>query len=754
MNIAFLSYSQFLFGLIIFSCSVNVKSSQHTCAGPKFGGIFLADQSTHSVVLLRDLDGNGDAESEDEWNTFFTADDFNEGSFFTIHTGQSGFVYVGDGTTDTVYRLEDINHDGDALDVGESTVWFSYDNAEGFTLPTPNGIWEGDDGAVYILNAGTIGSQPFDAVYRTVDLDGDGSANGPGEATVWCNLSILVSELLGEVQYISSAFELVFIGDTAYIMDSAGGYFLILAAQDTNENGQIDSGELRILLSESDSFGVDDFFSAATKLGPDLVVASYFSEPPHVWTLSDIDGSNTITSTDQVNTVWNGLNQPVNKSAIFNFGIASAQIGSDLYIASNQDGVFRLVDLDHDGKYDSPGEAITFRSVNTDDTIPASRPRNVEVLPEFFQARGYYGVSNVDKQNDVPWDLFEIKNELKIQPENMYENILSIYEVGVPYREGYPTLAGFADGTDDNQVKSFENIFPTAVQYFGTEDFLDTWIRDAINCDGQFSPKSTDLVRGGAITTGILSLLYYWVQFELRFSKIKADDGNFGCKGGAPHNFDEAYAFYYGPRGRSALFEMFAAVEEAGNSSITGEPYFSVQPNEIINSLFIDGIELIAPERPPLGSDECDTVEITFRDPGEVVSPIFPTEEQEGIETILYKSFLVYCAVTSRYIIKEEGLGDINDIYVANIQALRLAVAPTINSVDPEADKAILEALDAKPVNGAKLLETFDKLIEQVEYPTSPPTSSPTVKPDDDDDDHPCGDGAKCHNDLNRNLRA
>merc|ERR1712029_203765 len=103
--------------------------------------------------------------------------------------------------------------------------------------------------------------------------------------------------------------------------------------------------------------------------------------------------------------------------------------------------------------------------------------------------------------------------------------------------------------------------------------------------------------------------------------------------------------------------------------------------------------------------------------------------EQEGIETILYKSFLVYCAVTSRYIIKEEGLGDINDIYVANIQALRLAVAPTINSVDPEADKAILEALDAKPVNGAKLLETFDKLIEQVEYPTSPPTSSPTLNP-------------------------
>jgi len=752
MSIILLSYFQFLFGFILFCCSVRVTPSSSTSAGPRFGGVFLADQRTDSLILLRDLDGNGNAEGEDEWNIYFTNGETGVGNPFAVHTGQSGFVYVADGDTDAVYRLEDINHDGDAQDAGEATVWFSADNAEGFTLPVPNGIWEADDGAVYILNAGT-GKFPFDAVYRTVDLDGDGSANGPGEATVWLNLSTLVSELLGTYENISSAFEIVFIGNTAYITDSVGGEpDVILAAQDTNGNGQIDSGELRILLSASDNYGVDDFFSALTKIGQDLVISTFSFDPSSLWTLNNIDGNRTIDNPDQVVTVWNGENEPLDKAVSINFGIAAAQIGTNIYTASNDEigGVFRLVDLDHDGKYDSPGEVITFRSKATDDSIPASRPRNVEVLPEFFQARGYYGVSNVDKQNDVPYDLLEINQELINQEVNMYVNILKIYEEGVPFRNTYPTLADFADGTDSNKVKSFENIFPTAVKYFGSEDFLDTWIQDAITCTGQFSDSNDD-VRAAAISTGFLSLFNYWVRFELRFSKIKADDGNFSCKSGAPHNFDEAYAFYYGPRGRSALFAFLnELVKEAGNNSVTGEPYFTVHPNEMINMLFIEGVKFIAPQRPELGSDEC-----TQSDPS--IFPLYPTLEKEAIETILFKTFLVACATNSKLI-----LNGSSDVPVTNIKALRLAVAPTINLLYPQADEDILEALDEVPVNGAKLLETFDKLIEDVNNPTpspeapmSPPTPSPVAEPDDDDV-HPCS-GAKCHNGHNifqRNLRS
>lgn len=45
-----------------------------------------------------------------------------------------------------VYRLTDTDNDGDAQDAGEATVWFSTDNAGGFSTITPNRIAEGGDG--------------------------------------------------------------------------------------------------------------------------------------------------------------------------------------------------------------------------------------------------------------------------------------------------------------------------------------------------------------------------------------------------------------------------------------------------------------------------------------------------------------------------------------------------------------------------------------------------------------------------------
>merc|ERR1712238_104575 len=212
--------------------------------------------------------------------------------------------------------------------LGESSIWFSAaENAEGLTLPTPNGIWETNNGAevvVYIVNAGTS-SAPADYVLRTQDLDGDGNANGPGEATIWCDLGVLVSELLNKPPNVSSAFEIVFIGDVAYISDSAGGNFVILRADDTNRNGVIDSGELRIVLKLSDAapLGITDFFSALTKMGPDFIIST-FAGPPGVWFLNDKEDSGMIDTPEDVNQTWNGLNTPPGKTVSFNFGIAAA----------------------------------------------------------------------------------------------------------------------------------------------------------------------------------------------------------------------------------------------------------------------------------------------------------------------------------------------------------------------------------------------------------------------------------------------
>ena len=76
--------------------------------------------------------------------------------------------------------------------------------------------------------------------------------------------------------------------------------------------------------------------------------------------------------------------------------MATAQVGSDVYIAATTSfgGVTRLTDLDGDGKYDTEGEALAFFRSGND------QPTHVAVIPEFFHAKGYYGVSNANALND------------------------------------------------------------------------------------------------------------------------------------------------------------------------------------------------------------------------------------------------------------------------------------------------------------------------------------------------------------------
>ena len=80
---------------------------------PTVVGVLLGDQGARSVansdkiLLLRDLNGDGDAVDADERGVFF--DETNAsglatptGNIFTIHQASDKAVYAGDGDTDTV----------------------------------------------------------------------------------------------------------------------------------------------------------------------------------------------------------------------------------------------------------------------------------------------------------------------------------------------------------------------------------------------------------------------------------------------------------------------------------------------------------------------------------------------------------------------------------------------------------------------------------------------------------------------------
>ncbi|MEM6489464.1 MAG: Ig-like domain-containing protein [Pseudomonadota bacterium] len=335
-------------------------------------GVLLGDQRTDQLLLLRDLDGDGTSASPGEITVFF--DETNASglpsptaNLFNVTQASDKAVYAADGSSDTVYRLVDANNDGDAQDAGEARVWFSAANASGLTLPTPNGIAEGSDGAIYIVNAGT-GSAPADAVYRTVDLNGDGDAEDAGEASLWLDLQSVIPN--------SSAFDIAFIGDVAFVNDSAGGDpNVVLRIEDVDGSGGITPDEVTTFISEDMSFGAPVDFGNAVSVDGSLLVLTTIAGPGPIslYSLTDLDGSGSIDDAAEAVELWNASTVTAIPEPFVSFSVAADEDGNISLTADSS--VISLTDLNGDGDYLDAGETTAIASEDLGD--PIDRPRAV-----------------------------------------------------------------------------------------------------------------------------------------------------------------------------------------------------------------------------------------------------------------------------------------------------------------------------------------------------------------------------------------
>lgn len=642
-------------------------------SGPRYGGVLIGDLRLDQVLMSRDLDGDGNADGDGEVTVFFDAQNQSglenpTKSVFVVHRGHSGFIYAADGGSDAVYRLDDINYDGDANDPGEAQVWFSQvENAMGFTLPTPNGVFERPNGDVYIVNAG-VRSRPDDVVYRTRDLNGDGDANDAGEATRWLDLGTLASQVIGAGPNVSSAFDIAFVGSRALIADTVGRETdVIFQAKDLNRNGVIEEGELGVWLDAENTMGAPVSTGLAVRGKNVFVLESSKRAVQSVYRLRDFNNDGRIEGTNEAQKVWDESLLPEGLTMGPAFGIAVSDRG-ELYLTSaggeGSDAVIRLVDLDNDGRFESEGETIIWRSGNGDAGVEFARTLAVE--PEFLSAKGYRAVSQVNDHNALPRDIGDIHKLLSVVENGEtpdYAAIADIYNNGknsIKSSGSVRTIAGFADGVDGSKPeKNFESLFPSTVSYFGQPGFLAERLNDAISGEGHFRGAS-DEVRAAAISAGLYATLTYWVRFELRYSEYKGEAGNFACPKGAPHNWDEGFAFFYGPKGRFSLF--------AFNQEMAKKDRDFRRINRRVIRGFRRGLKSIAPKRPAVGQKECSVDQGNAR---------YPYLDKDDIEAQLGRSMYLAMMNEIETIARSGRLRD-RRIALARAHSYFLAVAPEL----------------------------------------------------------------------------
>lgn len=350
-------------------------------AAATMSSFLTSDQGKDQILLSRDLNGDGDANDPGETTVFFDSANGSglaspAGNVFALSQTSTGHVMIGDGSTDTVYRLRDEDRDGTAQGAGEAQVWFSgAANAGGFKLNTPNGIAEGPDGAIYVVEADTSGTPTGDWVYRTQDLNGDGDANDVGEATQWLNLKAINPS--------SSPFEIRFDGNDAYVMDTAGGTpDVIYKARDADGDGLIGAGEVTTFASEASGLSARFDFAMDVGLGsvwtwqwlPEGGLSSVFR-------LTDLDGSGQIDSADESVEVWNTSFLDAAFTFLAGFGLDLNEDTGELLITSNDGSatgnwIMRLLDLDGDGAFWGADESQIVLSLGAQGTYP-DRARNV-----------------------------------------------------------------------------------------------------------------------------------------------------------------------------------------------------------------------------------------------------------------------------------------------------------------------------------------------------------------------------------------
>lgn len=193
---------------------------------------------------------------------------------------------------------------------------------------------------------------------------------------------------------------------------------------------------------------------------------------------------------------------------------------------------------------------------------------------------GYLYASDVSAHRLVTQDVCDINTLLDADPID-FEAVETIYREGsnsVNSDGSVRTIAGFATAAD--RLHGVD-------EYYGTDAPLDEWVSSALDGTGIFEGES-DAVRRQGVQKGIQNqIMVAWVVHELNAALAKAADGDIDPASGAPHNWDEGWAFYHGAQPGCAPYAT--ANSRAGNFGTAAADGETARVNEAILAAMTTG---------------------------------------------------------------------------------------------------------------------------------------------------------------------
>jgi hypothetical protein len=320
--------------------------------------VFVHDQTPDEIYRLADLNRDGDANDPGEATLFMNDDD----ALLGIDNAQ-GLVALDANTIlatdnfepDNVLLLADANNDGDALDPDESTVWFDGALPGGFSLTNPADLTPRPDGSFFLLDNNTLDPVNPEAIYILRDLNNDNDTNDPGESTLFFELSPAGASL----------------ATTVDVIQNAAGEVFVIDITDPDDIVSIDiidpAGTARAeWLDGAAFFQLTGLFLTTTQNeleyfpSTDEVVfgASTANFEPIILAARDNNNSGRIDVQSELRVLWREQGSGFDTGSPRELHLAPD--GSFLWTDGLRDRVMRLLDINGDGDYRDAGETTAF----------------------------------------------------------------------------------------------------------------------------------------------------------------------------------------------------------------------------------------------------------------------------------------------------------------------------------------------------------------------------------------------------------